>query len=207
MLKSSLCKTKSGKKTNPPFLNAKKRYNFPMKIIIGTIKEITDRECTVTLPNQDEMTTVRLNPLNLDEREQKPNIKIGTECITLFDERRGVGYTCFSLSQGIALSKEIARLEQDEVQIYGDKIKLMGASGDNKDTQEKESTSITMRAKKYEIKSESEELIGTLVDLVSEIMAIKVTCMAMHPLAPLEPLDGGTVGKLGVIKSRLESFK
>jgi hypothetical protein len=178
-----------------------------MKIILGTIKEITDRECIVTLPNQDEIVTVRLNPLNLDEREQKPNIKVGTECLTLFDERRGVGYTCFSLSQGVALSKEIARLEQKEVQVYGDTIKLMGASGDNKDTQEKEASSILMRAKKYKIKSESEELIQTLIDLVSEIMAIKVTCMAKHPLSPLEPLDGGTVGKLGAIKSRLESFK
>jgi hypothetical protein len=178
------------------------------KLIFGTVKEVHGRHLLITVPNENKpIKTIRCNPLGLDEREQKPNIKIGTECLTFYDEVRGVGFTAFSISQAIELSDKISRIENDLILLYGKDIRLMDCTGDNKDTVEKISDSLTTHCKKYEIKSESDELITTLIDLVSEIISIKVVNMAIHKVSPLEPLDGGTIAKLSSIKTRLHSFK
>ena len=177
------------------------------KIIFGTVKEVQNRHLFVTVPTDTKpIKTIRCNPLGLDEREQKPNIKIGTECIVLYDEVRGIGFTAFSISQAIELSDKISRIENDLVLLYGKDIKIMYATGDNSDTVEKIADSLTIHSKKYEIKSESEELISTLISLVDEIIGLKVTNMALHPIAPLEPLDGGTIAKLTTIKTKLQTF-
>jgi hypothetical protein len=178
-----------------------------MKLIIGKIKEVQNRFLVVSLPDGETIKTIRANPLNLDEREQKPNIKIGTECLTLFDERTHTGITCFSISQALTLANKIYRIEQEEIQLYAKRIRIMSCSGDNTSTVEEIGDEITIHFKKFAIKSESEELITCLLDLIDAIVGQKTICMAIHKAAPLEPLDGGTIAKLLAIKQRVDSFK
>ncbi len=143
-----------------------------MNIRVGTVESVQDRFLTAKLYHTGQIIdhVVKGSPLNLDEREQKPNIKVGTEVMMLEDDY-GVVYAICSLSQGIDIIKSgVSRLENNEVQIYGNEIiKIMGASGDNSGTSEKSANQVDIWSKKVNIRNDSTNLIQLIADLAKTV--------------------------------------
>jgi len=143
-----------------------------MNIRVGTVVSVQDRFLTVKLYNTDQVIdhVVKCSPLNLDEREQQPNIKIGTE-VLLVEDDYGVVYALSSLSQGISLIKSgISRIENSEVQIYGNNIiKIMGANGDNAGTSEKSANQVDIWSKKVNIRNDATNLVQLMADLAQSV--------------------------------------
>ncbi len=133
----------------------------------GIVEKVGERYLTVKLHHTGQIVekVVKTSSLNLDEREQKPKIKIGTE-ILMDEDDYGTLYATHSISQGISLSeKEVSRIENAFVQIYGADIKLMSASGDNTETVEKIANKIDMWTTQFTVRNDATNLIQLLMDL------------------------------------------
>lgn len=142
-----------------------------MNLRVGTVTGIQGRFLTVTLYHTGQVITevAKTGPLNHDEREQRLNIKIGTE-VLIIEDNYGVTYAISSLSQGIDLIKgKNSRVENDEVQVYGKEIKLMGADGDNVSTVEKKAEHVDIWTSKINIRNDSTNIIQLLADLCQAV--------------------------------------
>ena len=143
-----------------------------MNIRVGTVTAVRKRFIDVKLYNTGQVISevVKCSSLNCDEREQQSNIKIGTE-VMVIEDNYGVTYAICSLSQGIDLIKKgISRIENPEVQIYGNEIiKLMGADGDNTATVEKIAQQVDVWTEKINIRNNSTNLVQLIADLAQSV--------------------------------------
>ena len=155
---------------------------------------------------EQKVKAVFVNPITLDHREQKPNIKIGSEVAVIFDEHLQVFYVIGTIQQGIELVKEkIYKVENsDEVQILTDKkltIESIGGEKIKETTLQSETVEVLLNTIK--IQNQTAELIATLSDLVQanideqHIGNLGVPT-ALHPASSSAYSD---------IKAKIDSFK
>lgn len=161
------------------------------------------------------------NPLTLDQREQRPNIKIGTEVLVMVDDLFNF-YVMLSIAQGIDLvGSKIYRIENsDEVRIMTDKLfKIIDIDNGGKvdkfiaDTKETElnSDNMTINTKektiintdKFKVKNSSGEVIALMLEFI-DIMNDQIIVGNMGIDATLKPV---TKSLLDDLKSRLQTFK
>lgn len=177
-----------------------------MNVRVGTVTAVNDRYLTVKLyhTNQVIENVVKTSPLNLDEREQQPNIKIGTETLVIEDDY-GVTYALSSLSQGIELIKQgISRVENDELQFYGKIIKLMLATGDNVDTVEKIAEKVDIWTQKITIHNGSDDIIQILLDFMDVVSSQKAVVTSGSSVGNW---GHDKTGAISALKAKLQAFK
>ena len=101
-----------------------------LRVITGITKsnpnDTSNRYIDVELhPTKQLVKAVYSNPLTLDQREQKPNIKIGSEVLILVDDETFSFYVLGTIQQGLKTiqDKKIYIIENsDEVNIKTDKL-------------------------------------------------------------------------------------
>ena len=142
------------------------------KLVSAIVVKQLERDLEVRLSTGQKIIAARCNPLDLDEREQKPNVKNGTEILCMVNEKLGVVLAVFSIAQGIKLANEIYRIEREEIQLYGKRIKLMDSSGDNKDTVEKIADYVDAWTKKIAIRNETVEVIDNWTKTQEQLIAL-----------------------------------
>ncbi|MGW8169656.1 MAG: hypothetical protein ACWGHH_06595 [Sulfurovaceae bacterium] len=171
-----------------------------MRVNAGTVHTVRERFVDVMLKNPTQLIkdVVKLSPLNLDEREQKPKIKIGTEVLVLTDDWNN-NYILGSISQGIVLiDSQTARVEGDETLIYGDSIHIMGADGDNTATVEKAASTTDIWTKKIKIRNDSDDIIQLLLDFMDAMG----TCLTGGAQVP-----HNKAAEVMALKAKLQAFK
>ena len=153
-----------------------------LKLLTGNVISQRNRFISVKLHGTGQIITnvVIANKIDLDEREQQPNIKIGAEVLMLSDGLSNV-FAINSISQAIKLlGKKVYRIENDEVQIYSPLIKLMDSTGDNDDTEEVISGLVDVWTNKMKIRNDTVELVDNLtqtqqqlIDLANTVASLK----------------------------------
>lgn len=178
-----------------------------MKTIrIGTVVEVIDRFLSVEIYHTGQVieNVVKASPLNLDEREQKPNIKIGTE-VMLLEDNYGVVYAINSLSQGIDLIKEkVSRIENDTIALFGDTIKVMNSVGDNSETEELIAEKVDVYTEKIIIRNEEDDVIQIMLDFMDAVIDLQTIVISGSSAGLYFHTQILTVLE---IKARLEAFK
>ena len=189
-----------------------------MKILIANTltnpSEKSDKFIDIELKSTSQkVKALFVNPINLDAREQKSNIKIGSEVFVLVDDVYNY-YVIGTTQQGIEIVEDnIYKIEnKDEVSILSDKlfsikgitsksiesgdinIKTLGINTENITI--KNDKNIDISLKKLSLKNDTAELIATLSELVLTISTMQCVGNLGSP-APLNPAD---VVKLNKVK-------
>ena len=173
------------------------------------------------IPTEQEVKAVFVNPLNLDTNEQKPNIKIGSEVICMFDDETYSFYVMGTVQQSnkpIAEKKSIIE-NADEVDILTDTLlKIESISGskivdvslqaenitiDNDEYIQNTSGTHSLTVDKIEVKNSANELISVLSELIDEIIASQGIGNLGTPVLLAPP----TIAKLTAVKTKLDTFK
>lgn len=160
----------------------------------GKIVAVHDRFVDIELynPSQTIKGVVKTSSLGVDEREEEPQINIGTEVLVLIDDY-GTAYAIASMSQGISVAKNATSVHKNNIH------KFHGKSSDPNATVI--ATSVDMYSKKIAFRNDT----GELFDLVSQL------CQAV---ADSTPTGGSSAGSANAqkdtalaIKSKIDSFK
>jgi len=173
----------------------------------------TDRFIKVKLHNTDqEIKAVPSFSLEIDQREQLSNIKVGTEVLMLVDDINNF-YIIGSLNQGISLvDKQIYKIEnKEQVSLLTDDMLLMsGVSGDIvkaiinvKDYELNNADKVVLNTKKFKVKNDSGEFVQILSDL-ADLCSKQVIIGNLGVNATNDP---ATMSGFADIKSRLDTFK
>jgi len=151
-------------------------------------------------PTNQIVKAIYANPLTLDEREQKPNIKIGTEVLVIMDDNTFSFYVLGATQQSIKVTdKKVYVIENsDLVNVKTDKLFLVNGIENSfvKDTQIKTEKLSISNSKGNEI-----------VSLFSEYIDIVDNLIVDGNLGRPAMLNPATKTKLEDLKSRLDTFK
>lgn len=190
-----------------------------MYIVRGTITKRMDRDVEVKLSNGQTIKAVRLNKLDLNEDEQYPRIKTGTEALVLID-RDGNAFTLGSIAQTTKQESKkqylvkngIVRLQAGEIALEsesgGNADKITVKSNDTKIESKKtvqEGDNFESKYKSTKISNNSDELFALLTKLVNEISSIKIM-IPSGSSAGMWKLDPSSIAKLKIIGAKLDAF-
>ncbi|MFT7880453.1 MAG: hypothetical protein ABXS91_08675 [Sulfurimonas sp.] len=167
-----------------------------MDIRAGKIAEVSDRFVDVELYNPTQLirNVVKTSSLDLDEREEEPQINIGTEVLVLIDDY-GTAYAIASMSQGIAIAKNKTTIIRNETNKFFAVNTLISGDGGE----------VGGVADIYSSKIKLRNDTGELFDLVSQL------CQAV---ADTTPTGGSSAGSANAqkatalaIKEKIDSFR
>ena len=177
-----------------------------LRIITGTTKsnpnDTSNRYIDVELhPTKQLVKAVYSNPLTLDQREQKPNIKIGSEVLILVDDETFSFYVLGTIQQGLKTiqDKKIYIIENsDEVNIKTDKLFISQGISDK----------YIKKTEHYTNKLKIENSQGNeVISLISEFIDIVKNKVSVGNLGQPVKLDPDTINKLDDLKNRIDTFK
>ena len=145
-----------------------------------------------------EVTAIYINPITLDHREQRPNIKTGSEVILIFDDLYNF-YVLGTIQQGIDLiDKKQYKIENaDMVQILTDKQFL--ANGINQTYID----NTNFKTSKFEVENDTAQLLHTLSDTLKAFMELSIVIGNMGQPAYITP---ELKAKLQELKDKIDSF-
>lgn len=158
-----------------------------------------DRFIKVKLHNSNkEYKAIFINKLDLDQREQRPNINVGTEVFVLIDEFHNI-YVLGSLQQGIDLvgSKIYVIKNKDEVKVKTDTTLNMIGYDNNRINQ------TNLLSQKVLIENDTASLLQTLSDTIQAFIDNPIVIGNMGQ--PASIFDG-LKSKLNDLKSKIDSF-
>jgi hypothetical protein len=175
--------------------------------------ETSSRYITVKLiPSNQIVKAVFINPIILDSREQKPNVKVGTEVLVAIQNDS----ECFilgSTQQGTDKeTKKIYKLENsDEVQILTDKkLLISGIDGDieesvinTKSLTLNNADKTILNTTQFNVKNSTAEYTSTLSDTIQAVTDLIV----IGNLGVPATLDPSTISALQALKAKIDSFK
>jgi len=162
----------------------------------------TNRYIDIELhPTKQIVRAVYSNPLNLDQREQKPNIKVGSEVLVLVDDDTFSFYVIGTIQQGLATlqDRRIYIIENsDEVDIKTDKL-FISKGITNKYIEKTEH---------YTEKIKIENSQGNeIISLISKFVDIVINKVSIGNLGQPVKLDPNTINELSDLKNRIDTFK
>ena len=188
-----------------------------IKILIGITldnpNETNSRSVRVKIyPDNQEVFASYINPLTLDHREQRPNVKVGSEVFVLVDKLYNY-YILGTTQQGIQLvDKKIYKIENsDEIQILTDKELNITSISNSKIEK------VNLKAKELKEDLDTKEIqLNTIKIQNSTAELISVLSDTLQALIDLE-----IIGNLGQpaydspdtkqtfkdLKSKIDSFK
>ena len=168
-------------------------------ITLTNPNENNDRFIKVKVyPQNQEVKAMWINPIILDHREQKPNIKAGSEVFILIDDLYNY-YVLGTTQQGIQLvDKKIYKIENsDEIQILTDKD--LNIKAINSDFIQ----NTNIKTSKIAIQNDTAELISVLSDTLQALIDLEIIGNLGRP-AYDSPASKQTFIQL---KQKLDSFK
>ena len=149
---------------------------------------------------------IYVNPLNLNQTEQKPNIKKGTEVLCLFDDLSNF-YVLGSTQQTyVSLEEDKIYLIENEkkVEVRTSDLFLVNNIGGGKIKDVNVNTeNTTIETNKLNITNGSDDIVS----LVSEFIDTVSNGVWIGNLSAPVPVSDATKAQLSDIKTRLEAFK
>jgi hypothetical protein len=157
------------------------------------------------IPNGEKVKAVWVNPTNLDHREQKPNIKVGSEVFVLCDELFNY-YVIGTTQQGIELvDKKIYKIENsDEIQILTDKkLTIQNIAGNKIEDTTLKTKKMEVELDKFSITNSTTEWVQTLSDTLQALIDLEIVGNLGQPA-----YDSPTTKQKFIdLKARIDSFK
>ena len=167
---------------------------------------------------KQQVKALYINPLNLDQREQKPNIKIGTEVFVLTDEFSNF-FVIGSTQQSIMVedSKIYIIENKNKVEVKTDDLFLVNSISGNKTTTANikavdlildtdnftsNTTNATFNTDKFKVTNGSDEVLSLVLELIS---GLKSGVWIGNLSAPV-PMSDATKATLTDIETRLNQF-
>jgi hypothetical protein len=175
-------------------------------ITLTNPNDSNNRYIDVRLHNDNkEYKAVFINPLNLDHREQKPNIKVGSEVFVLLDDLHNI-YVLGTTQQGISLvDKKIYIVEnENEIRLLtNDLLNISAIDGGKIEDVKLNANKTDFQTTKFKVQNDTAELLKTLSDTIQAFIDLPIVIGNLGQPATITPdLDS----KLSELKSKIDSF-
>lgn len=171
-------------------------FSMGLELHVGKVTTVLDRFLDVELFNPKQLirNVVKTSSLDLDEREEEPQINIGTEVLVIIDEY-GNAYAIASLSQGIAIAKNKTTIIRNDTNLFYAKDTLLSGDGGAI------ATTVDVHSSTIKLRNGSDDL----VDLMSQL------AQAVADTTPSSGSSAGTAnaeqGTAMTIKGKIDAFK
>jgi len=170
--------------------------------------EVNDNEARYIMikmhTTEQEVKALYINPITLDQREQKPNIKIGSEVFVLIDDYYSF-FVIGTTQQKISLLNDKIYLIENEQQIElkTDNLIIGGVTNAKTENFTIEATNTTINTTKMVISNGSDEILALMSELID---TLKSGVWVGNLSAPV-PMSTATKTLLEDINSRLQAFQ